>query len=304
MMMEKEYPLKQIQFSAVMVVVLIFSFLSSMVKAEEFDKNAFLEHLQESYDIPFNATVEMGELQPSDIPGFKKAEIHVKLPGKSSENVSNIYLSDDNRHYLWGEFADRLTNADQERIQNVDISNSPVRGNKKAKVVVIEFTDFQCPYCSMAFKFQNKVLNDYKGKIRWVYKSLPLPGHSWAELAAITAECAYLQNKEKFWKLHDAFFENQHSISSMHFSTSTLAETQTRLLELAKQNGLRSKSFQRCVNKIETMPLVQKDLAEASAVKVGGTPGFLVNGHLVSGANEKGLRQRIDEALNGKHGKY
>lgn len=287
---------RMIQFGVLGIVLWTLPALAA--QTPELNKQALLDSIREADQVPYSAMVEMGDLKPSEIPGFRVAELHITYQTGYPPSSRKVYVSDDNRHYLMGEFMDMTANPDQGRIKKVDISKAPVRGKKSARVTVVEFVDFQCPYCRVAYIFEDQVMKDYSGKIRWVYKAFPLGFHPWAQPAAVAAECAKLQGDGKFWRLHDEIFRSQNVISS----TSTKADL--RLQELAMKCGVNPQRFLACYQGKEAPQAVEKDLFEGQSAGINGTPGFLVNGHLVSGADERTLRQRIDEALQGKHGKY
>ncbi len=95
-------------------------------------------------------------------------------------------------------------------VKQIDLGDSPVQGAANAKVTIVEFSDFQCPFCERAFPTINQLMNDYKGKIKLVYKHYPLTSiHPYAQPAALAAECAREQNK--FWEFHDLLFQNQNT---------------------------------------------------------------------------------------------
>jgi protein-disulfide isomerase len=261
------------------------------------DRNALLNNIRETQDLPVVADLQMGDLQPSDIPGFKTANLTIVYRQNAQPVVRKIYVSDDNRHYVLDGFSDLTINPDQERIRKVDISKAPILGNKKAPVTVISFVDFQCPFCDKAFDFQSRILKDYDGKVRLVYKSMPLPFHPWARKAAIAMQCAGQMSEKKSWAFYNSVFQHQAEISKDQ-------DPSARLMDLAKEADLSSPKFLSCMEDPGTIEAVKQDMEEAQSVGVDGTPAFLVNGHLVVGADEQTLRLRIDESLQGKHGKY
>lgn len=97
--------------------------------------------------------------------------------------------------------------------KNVEIGDAAVRGEQNAKITIVEYSDFQCPYCERSFPVMNQILDDYRGKVKLVYKHLPLSFHPNAQQAAEAAECAGEQNK--FWEYHDLLFEKQQEWSPL-----------------------------------------------------------------------------------------
>lgn len=152
----------------------------------------------------------------------------------------------------------------------VEIGSSPVRGSADAPVTIVEFSDFQCPYCSRGKSVMEEVLKSYPGKVKVVFKNLPLPFHPEAEPAAIAALAAGKQGK--FWEMHDLLFDNQAELSSAKY------------LEFAGKLGLDLNKFKDDLDSAEVKKLVKDDAELASSLGVRGTPGFFVNGVQVKGA--------------------
>lgn len=269
--------------------------LFTAANAAAADNAALIEHIRETYNVPAAVDIVVGTPAAAGIPGFKKAAITFKRGESSQDDV--VWVSDDGKHYLLGSFKNMTTNPDQERLAKLDLSASPVRGPKKAPVTVVQYTDFECPFCQRGYEImQEKILKEFPGKVRWIYKSLPLVSiHPWAEPAAMGAECAKLQGEDKFWKVHDALFDAQREVTP-----DNLAE---KLAAFVKAAGGDVKAFEGCFEAKKTLPAVTKDAAEAESLGITGTPAFLVNGHLVSGADYLTIKRLVEEALQGRHGK-
>jgi len=152
----------------------------------------------------------------------------------------------------------------EERVK-FDITGQPVKGDSKAKVTIIEVSDFQCPYCGRFFsQTYPSIEADYikTGKVKLVFVNFPLSFHPNAQKAAEAAECAGLQGK--FWEMHDKLFANQAALSVEN------------LKQYAKDLGLDTAKFDKCLDNGEMASTVQKDFAAAQAVGVQGTPSFLI----------------------------
>ena len=250
------------------------------------DKAAIIEHIRESYpNIPASLEMSLGDPKPSEVPGFDVAELTI------SHQSEKLYISKDGRYYVLGGFKDLKSSPDKERMAKMALSGAPIRGNKKAKIQVVEYTDFQCPYCEIGYQvMRNQIMKQYGDKIQWIYKSLPLKEiHPWAETAAIGAECAHKQGEAKFWNMHDAIFEHQKEIN--------VRNVDDKLAEYAKSEGLDSDKFKACYLGKETAQNVDKDLSEAGQLGINGTPAFLVNGRLISGADGESIKQLIEASL-------
>lgn len=159
-------------------------------------------------------------------------------------------------------------------------------GPSDAKVTVVEFSDFQCPFCAKGADIVNALKKKYKGKVKFVFKHFPLPFHKQAEKAAVAAECVSEQKAENFWKMHDSMFADQSKLS------------ETDLAATAKKLGADEKKFTECLSTNKYLTKVKKDLAEGKELGIDSTPTFFVNGKIVNGAQPiEVFSELIDEEL-------
>ena len=173
--------------------------------------------------------------------------------------------------------------------QEVSLDDDPVKGSEDAPVTIIEFSDFECPYCS---KYYSQTLPQIEenyvktGKVKIVYKDFPLTRiHPDAMKAAQAAECA--QDQGNFWEYHDKMFENQDSLGV------------SSLKQYAQDLGLDTEEFNTCLDSGKYESEVQNDLQQGQSAGISGTPGFLINGRLVTGAQPyANFKQIIEEELN------
>jgi protein-disulfide isomerase len=154
----------------------------------------------------------------------------------------------------------------------VDVGDSPFEGGENAKVTIVEFSDFQCPFCSRGAKSVSDVKKKYGNKVKIVFKNFPLPMHKDAEPASQAAMCVNEQSKDKFWKFHDLLFANQDKLDS------------ESLAKHAKAVGADEKKFKECFDAKKYADYVRKDMAYGEKLGVRSTPTFFVNGQLLSGA--------------------
>jgi len=165
----------------------------------------------------------------------------------------------------------------------VAIGNAPRRGAETAPVQVVEFADYQCPYCQQVHRELRKLEGDFAGKMALVFKDFPLPMHSSAEKAAEAARCAGAQGK--FWEFHDALFETKKLETG-------------EMKDLARALKLDGTRFDQCLDSGEQASAVQKDLGEAQKLGLTGTPSFFINGHFLSGAvGYAKLRESVEQSL-------
>ena len=152
----------------------------------------------------------------------------------------------------------------------VDVTGSPFKGPKDAKVTLVEFSDFQCPYCKKGANTAEQVVKAYPKDVKFVFKNLPLPFHKEARPAAKAALAANKQGK--FWEMHDALFADQGKLGEELY------------LEAAKNIGLDLEKFKKDLEDPEIEAQISADEKLARQVGISGTPGFVVNGVLVKGA--------------------
>jgi protein-disulfide isomerase len=169
--------------------------------------------------------------------------------------------------------------------RKIDVADSPARGNPAAKVTIVEFSDFQCPFCKRGAQTMDEVLKAYPNDVRLVFKQLPLPFHQDAKPAARASLAAGRQGK--FWEMHDKLFENQGSLKEETF------------VQQAQALGLNVEKFKADYNDPKIAEMVERDIKLAGELGVGGTPGFFINGVQLSGAQPlPKFKEIIDRWLN------
>jgi len=186
------------------------------------------------------------------------------------------YLRNDRKHVAYDKLLDRLkrehkvaVNFEPWRAQFAD-KGAPNLGDKDAPVTLVEFSDFQCPYCQAAAPILKQVTQEFGDKVRIVYRQFPIPSlHPFAIKAAEASLCANEQGK--FWELHDAMFQDQKKLA-----VSDLKQTARRL-------GLDGKKFDNCLDTGRYTEQVQNDMKEGQRLGVNGTPAMFVNGTYVEG---------------------
>jgi len=172
-----------------------------------------------------------------------------------------------------------------------NFTNDPVEGSRNAPVTIVEFSDFECPFCAnFVTQTYLQIKQDYidTGKVRLVYKYFPLKGiHPYAYEAAKAAECAHEQGK--FWEYHFVLYTYNDKL------------TTSDLKKYAMQLGLNTKEFNDCLISNETTAIIERDLKEGQMVGIDATPAFFINGVKLIGAQPYSVfKQYIDKALAGK----
>ncbi len=176
---------------------------------------------------------------------------------------------------------------DPSRRYEVETKGSPARGPESARVSVVEFSDFQCPFCGRVSPTLDQIEETYGDDVRIVFKHLPLRIHPKAPAAHAASEAAHKQGK--FWEMHDLIFENQREMS------------EEKYVEYATQLGLDVEQFKKDVVSAEIKARLDADQKEAERLGVSGTPAFFINGKYLSGAQPfDNFKRVIDEELKKK----
>ncbi len=157
------------------------------------------------------------------------------------------------------------------------------QGPQKAQVTLVEFADYECPYCQKVAPDLKRLAADFSGKVSFAFKDFPLPMHARAEKAAEAARCASTQ--DKFWEFHDELFRSKELDVD-------------QLKAQAKALKLDAEQFDRCLDSGEEAAAVDRDRKEGTRLGINGTPSFFINGHFMSGALDYAtLRQAIEQQL-------
>ncbi|KUJ59938.1 disulfide bond formation protein DsbA [Flavobacteriaceae bacterium CRH] len=162
-------------------------------------------------------------------------------------------------------------------------STDHTQGKTNADIIIVEYGDYQCPYCGAAYPVLKEIMKEYGNKIQFVFRNFPLSEmHRYARPAAIAAEAAALQGK--FWEMHGAIFENQEYLN------------ENLLLELAEKLGLDIHQFNTDIKKPEVADKIDSDFESGLMSGVNGTPSLFVNGRKFNGGAED-LLQLMSEIV-------
>lgn len=174
----------------------------------------------------------------------------------------------------------------EERIKKaikVDVTGAPTKGPENAPITIVEFSDFQCPFCKRVLPTVNDIMKNNEGKIRLAFRQHPLPFHPNATPAAKASLAANEQGK--FWQMHDLLFENQQDLSE---------ET---IKKLAKQAGLNMTKFEADWKSNKFDEQIKQDIQFSTTNGATGTPAFFINGVLLSGAQPITAFQTVIDKL-------
>lgn len=171
---------------------------------------------------------------------------------------------------------------------DVSTEGFPSRGPANAPVTIVEFSDYQCPFCGRARATVTQILHDYDGKVRYVFHDFPLSFHENSEKAHEAAYCAGEQ--DKYWEFYDKLFKSQQALQV------------DKLKQYAKEMGLNTKKFDECLDSGKYKEKIQQSIAYGQSVGVSGTPAFFINGRMLSGAQPfAAFKEVIDDELAQAH---
>lgn len=167
---------------------------------------------------------------------------------------------------------------------DIDIEGAPSRGSQMAQVTIVEFSDFECPYCGRAHPVVQQLLREFEGRVRVVFKNFPLSAHPHAMPAARAAVAA--GNQGKFWEMHDLLFEHQRNLEEGDLDS------------YAEQIGLDMERFHADMQAAETQRRIEADKEQGREIDVEATPSFFVNGrrfHEPPSSLSTYVREALDE---------
>jgi protein-disulfide isomerase len=218
---------------------------------------------------------------PSRVQGAKLDQVQAPIRSLlTQERTSTVYQG----------YVDQLKAKTPVRVmlepprQKVAVAGGAVRGAAAAPIEIIEFSDFQCPYCLRAFPTVNQVLSTYGDRVRLVYRHYPLPNHPNARPAAEASQCAAEQGQ--FWQYHDRLFADPTKLSDEGLKQSAAAL------------GMDAGRFNVCFDTHKYKDQVETDIKEGNEAGVSGTPAFFINGRMITGAQPfEAFKRIIDEEL-------
>jgi protein-disulfide isomerase len=183
--------------------------------------------------------------------------------------------------------AARPNQPDPNKVYTLPVGESAIRGAKEASVTVVEFADFQCPFCARNLPLVKQILDAYPKDVNFVYKEFPLTSiHNNAMNASKAAIAA--QKQGKYWEMHDKLFENFQNLG------------EDSLKKYAGEVGLNVEQWEKDYKSPEVAQRVQDDMRLASQAEVRGTPTMFVNGKRVTNRSFEGIKEMIDTALKEK----
>jgi len=250
-----------------------------------------------TYNVPAGVKITVGPPRPSDFANYDA--VTITMEGDSKKQTYEFLLSKDGKTLARMSKLDLTKDPYAEAMKKIDLNGRPMRGNKDAKVVVVNFDDFECPFCSrMHQTLFPEILKEYGDRVEFVYKDYPLTEiHPWATHAAVDANCLAAQNNDAYWDFADRIHANQREVNSEKGRDAQFAALDRLALEQGQKHSLDQSKLQACV-KAQNDDAIKASMHEAEGVGVSATPTLFVNGQEMDGALPiSEMRAALDRAL-------
>lgn len=254
-------------------------------------------HIRTYYSLPANVQIQVGGRRPSEFAGYDLVTVTLTSQRKT---VYEFLVSQDGKSLIRFAKIDIAKDPYAELMSKMDLRGRPVRGNPDAKVTVVVYDDFQCPYCAQMHRtLFPGLLKAYGDRVRVIYKDYPLYDiHPWANRAAVNALCLAAQNHDAYWDFSDYVHFNQAAVSGQSRKLeASFAALDQAAVEQGRKHSLDLGKLQSCIQKQDDSA-VKASVKEAEALGVNSTPNLFINGEKVDyAAPEAELRGLLDAAL-------
>lgn len=258
-----------------------------------------IEHqVRAYYNIPAEVKVIIGAITPStDWPGYDT--VAVTIDGDNKKQDYKFLLSKDRGTMLRVTKFDLTKDPFAELMSKIDVTGRPSRGAKSAKVVVVNFDDFECPFCSrMHQTLFPEILKEYGDRVTFIYKDYPLSEiHPWAIHAAVDANCLATQNADAYWDFADYIHANKREVDNEKTTPARFDAIDKMAILQGQKHNVDVVNLQSCV-KAQNEDAVRASMKEADGIGVSATPTLFINGQKIDGAVPVGeVRAALDTAL-------
>jgi protein-disulfide isomerase len=251
------------------------------------------------YKISPQVHVLVGTMSPSaEFPGYES--VVVTLDGGGDKQDITFLISKDHSSLKRLTTFDLTKDPFAETMSKINLQGRPTRGAKTSKVVVVNFDDFECPFCSSLHQVLfPEILNEYGDRVTFVYKDFPLVTiHPWAMHAAVDANCLASQNADAYWDFADYIHANQHEVNVEKTPAARLEIIDRITQQQGQKHNLDAAKLQSCI-KAQDESAVQASIKQGESVGVGQTPATFVNGEEIPGGAVPPavVRAALDRAL-------
>jgi len=279
--------------------ILLLVCLGCVAQSAPPDVSRKIEHqVRFYYNLPSEVKVTVGAITPSsDLPGYDT--VGVKLDGDGKQKDYTFLISKDRTTLLRVTKFDLTKDAYADLMNKIDVKGRPVRGAKDAKVVVVNFDDFECPFCSrMHQTLFPGLLKEYGDRVTFIYKDYPLTEiHPWAVHAAVDADCLADQSGDAYWDFADYIHANKPEVDKKETPAARFEAIDKITLLQGQKHNLDTVKLQACI-KAQNEDAVRASMKEADDLGVNATPTLFINGRKIDGAVPVDeVRAALDSAL-------
>jgi len=272
---------------------LCLAFLSGQEKPKSnLDKPAVEAYVRHLLAVIPEVQIKVDDPKPSRISDLQQLDVHF-IYGQQSQDET-FYITRDGHKIVRGFIYDLAQNPFKEDLEKLKTDLSPSFGSPGAPVVVVVFSDFQCPNCKEEAKTLRQNLQvSFPKEVRVYFKDFPMEQiHNWAKPAAMAGQCVFRQNPQAFWQYHDWIYEHQGEVTADNLKAKVMEFAQTA-------KDLDQMALGRCMDTKATEADVDSEIAQGRSLKIDATPTIFVNGRRLIGAYPwKNLQQLIAGELN------
>jgi protein-disulfide isomerase len=280
------------------VIVLVLICLGCSAQSVPSDVAQRIERQVRSYySIPAGVKINLSPLKPSEFPNYDA--LTISFEGSDKKQTYDFLLSKDGKTLMRMAKIDLTKDPYAELMKKINLSGRPTRGNKDAKVIAVNFDDFECPYCSrMHQTLFPQLLKEYGDRVAFIYKDFPLSEiHPWATHAAVDANCLASQNNDAYWDFADYIHGHQSDVNSEKSRDAQFGALDRLATLQAQQHNLDATKLQVCM-KAQKDDAVKASVKEGEGLGVEATPTLFVNGEKIDGALPvNDVRAVFDRAL-------
>jgi protein-disulfide isomerase len=257
-------------------------------------------HVRSYTGLPADAKVTIGDRTPSAFSGYDTLPVSIEREG--NKQVFNFLISKDGGKLFYLKEFDLSEDPYVRIMKKIDTSHRPVRGAPDAKVTIVVYDDFQCPFCAkMYVTLFNEVMNRYRDKVRVLIKDFPiLDAHPWAMRAAVDSQCLAQQDSEAYWEFSDIVHTKQQEFNQTTRvrTPGTPSPLDSLAAEVGQKHGVNAGTLQACLS-AQDQSKVQASMQEGRELGVSATPTMFVNGQEQEGIlTAEQLRGLLDRALS------
>ncbi|MGC2661942.1 MAG: DsbA family protein, partial [Bryobacteraceae bacterium] len=258
--------------AAVAAVSFLLVGLAGAASPPKIDKAKIAEYVRYAEGFTSEVKMVVDDPTPSAFEGLYRLDIHLSFNNQTLERL--YYVSQDGQRIIRGDVWELGQNPFKGNLERLP-KDGPSFGPKDAKVTIVVFSDFECPYCrELAKTIRDNIPQKYPKDVRVIFEDFPLPAvHPWAHEAAEASHCIASQKPEAFWAYHDWIFENQGAIDP--------SNVKTKSLEFARQQGLDALQVSSCMDSHTMASVVDRSKALGQSLGVDRTPTLFINGRMI-----------------------